>query len=752
MGKRIILLIFLMVTIGSGAFAQRVIPYKNPDLPIEKRVRDLMRRMTLGEKVFQLRSQLVFSREYIQKRNYAIGHMRNIGHFMHKDAKKPVTASEVTAAINEDTRKSIEANRLGIPVLQHGEALHGAQWGMATCFPQSIAMAATFDDSLYSGVAQVIAKELRAVGVRQVYAPVVNVSRDPRWGRTEETYGEDILLNSRFGVAYTKALEMSGVISSPKHFADNYGDGGHDSYASGRSWRELREVYLEPFRACIEDGGARSIMASYNSIDGLPCSVDRVLLNDILRREWKFKGFVISDYGGTGSAYAQGIAGDKNTSEIMSFKAGIDVDLPNGYVDLLSAVQKGFISEKQIDISLKRVLTCKFQLGLFEDPYVDPAKADSIVRCKKHQEIALEAARKAVTLLKNKDNVLPLSDKEIKKIGIFGPAANVLSLGDYSGPYGDGWKMKGVLTPYEAIKERLKGKAEVILHKPGQDVRSLANNCDAVIFFGALTEGEGKDRSKLTLPSKPMKSAESLEHAIIIQGSEGTVINVVQEKMIADLAACGKKTIVILQNGSPVEMVNWVDHVDGIIEAWYAGEQSSAAIAEALFGDINPGGRLPVTFPKHIGQVPLYYAIKPSGRGYSYNDDDGKPLFPFGYGLSYTTFKFTNPVFPKKVEKNGTAEIKVTVTNTGTRKGDEVIQLYLQDVLSSVVRPIKELKAFKRVTLEPGESKEVVLSLPYRSFGIYNKDLKFVVEPGKIKFLIANNAEDKGLQGETEVE
>ena len=736
--------------ISLSCYSQKENVYKNANLSIEKRIKDLIRKMTLAEKVNQLQSQLIFKKQY-NERDFKVGSVRNIAHFLHYETTEFVSAKTCAEAINDDQRKSIEASRLGIPVLQNGEALHGANWGQATCFPQSIAMAATFDTDLYFQIGEAVAKELRAVGVRQVFAPVINISRDPRWGRTEEGYGEDVYLTSRMGVAYTKALEQGGVIATPKHYVDNYGDGGHDSYASNTSWRVLHETFLEPFRACIEEGGARSIMAAYNSIDGIPCTSNKVLLNDILRNQWQFKGFTVSDYGGVNGVFAtHKIAKNYMEAQAQSLEAGLDVELPNGYKDLLNLVKSGRISEKLIDQSVARVLTCKFQLGLFEEPYVDPAKADQIVRSNEHKKLALEAARKVMTLLKNSNNILPLSESAIKVIGLFGPAANVLSLGDYDGPYG-GWKGAGAINPYQGLLKRLKGKARVILHRPGEDVSELAKKCDVVIFFGAINEGEGGDRSNLSLPAKSVKASQSLDNAIIIKEAETKNITVDQEKMISELSNSGTKTIVVLQNGSPIDIRNWIDKVDAILEAWYPGEQGGTAIAEALFGDINPGGRLPITWPRHAGQIPIYYCIKPSGRGYAYNDDNGKPMFPFGFGLSYTTFEYSNLNLPEKVDKNGAAEIKCTIKNTGSKKGDEVIQLYLSDEYASVVRPLLELKAFKRITLDPGESKEVAFSLPYRSFGFWNKDLKFVVEPGTYKVYINANAEDIRLKGTLEV-
>lgn len=744
----------LWIVIGSLGFlqlsAQQKYPYQNPALSSEKRADDLIGRMTLEEKVFQLQSQMKFMHEY-KDRDFRVGNVRNIGHFMHKDAKAPVSASACAEAINTDTRKSVEASRWGIPVLQHGEALHGAQWGNATCFPQSIGMAAAFDDELYFQVGQVVTKELRAVGVRQVLAPVVNISRDPRWGRTEESYGEDVFLNSRMGVAYTKALEQGGVIATPKHFVDNYSDGGHDSYASNNSWRVLRETFLEPFRACFVEGGARSVMAAYNSIDGVPCHNNNVLLNDILRGEWGFKGFVVSDYSGVNGVYkAHKLAESYQDAQAQCFEAGLDVDLPRGYPDLVGLVKNGRISEKQIDRSLHRVLICKFDLGLFDQPFVDAAKADEIVRCPEHKQLALEAARKVMTLLKNKDGILPLSDSKIKRVGLFGPAANVLSLGDYSGPYG-GWKGDGAPTPWQAIAERLKGKAEIVLHQPGTDAASLAKTCDVVILFGSIREGEGHDRSLLTLPSRPVRAAKSFENAMIVEDTEAPVINIDQEKMINELAASGTKTVVVLQNGSIVDVRAWINNVDALLEAWYPGEQGAIAIAETLFGDNNPGGRLPFSWARHAGQLPIYYDIKPSGRDYVYNDDDGKPMFPFGFGLSYTTFEYSGLVLPSEVKKDGTVEVKFTLKNTGKVKGDEVVQLYLHDELASVVRPLRELKAFKRVSLNAGESREIELTLPYRSFGFWDRKLKFGVEPGEFKVFIGRNVADTQLEGSLNV-
>ena len=715
--------------------------YQDPSLPVEKRVDDLMSKMTLEEKAEQASAQLLFYKNFYQKRDYAKGHIRNVGHFLW-EGNVPNDAKSVAEHINEDTKRSIEASRWGIPVLQHGEALHGAQWGNATCFPQSIAMAATFDDSLYYQEGLVVAKELRAVGVRQVYAPVVNITRDQRWGRGQESYGEDVLLNSRFGVAYVKALEGSGIVATPKHFVDNYGEGGHDSYASPTSWRVLREVYLEPFRACIQEGGARSVMAAYNSVDGIPCSSNHRLLTDILKKEWNFRGYVVSDYGGVEIVAKQHrMAKDANDATAQCMAGGLDLQLASSNKNLAQLVREGKISEETLDETVRRILRIKFELGLFDEPYVDPEKALQTVRCPEHRKLAEECARKSMTLLKN-NGILPLREGEVKKIGLYGPAANTLNVGDYSGGRG-GWRGEGGVTPYEGLKKAFEGKAQVMLSTAGQDVNPLAEECDVLIFFPSITEEEGSDRSSFKLPSANMERNREKTGALIIADQQETKIRIDQERMVRDLIATGKPVIVVLHNGAVVDISDWVDGTAAVLEAWYPGEQGGTAIADVLTGKYNPGGRLPMSWVKNIGQNSMYYSIKPSGRGYGYVENDGKPLFPFGYGLSYTTFEYENLQIPDTLQKDCTLRLSVNVTNTGKADGDEVVQLYIHDVLASVARPIKELVAFKRVTLAAGETKKVELEVPYRSFCLWDADMNFRVEEGEFDIWLGRDAEQR---------
>ena len=734
----VLLLLLLPVALQAAEKAKVKYRYQDKSLSAEERANDLLSRMTLEEKVEQISAQLLFFDEFFEKRDYKKGHVRNIGHFLWEGNIKN-NPSNVAKYINEDTRRSIAASRWGIPVLQHGEALHGAQWGNATCFPQSIAMAASFDDELYYREGEVVAKELRAVGVRQVYAPVVNITRDQRWGRCQESYGEDVLLNSKMGSTYVKALETNGIVATPKHYVDNYGEGGHDSYASTNSWRVLREVYLEPFRACIVDGGARSIMAAYNTVDGVPASCSSVLLNDILRKEWGFTGYVVSDYSGVDIVYSNHLMADSyNDATAMCLSNGLDIQLANSNDSLLMLVESGAIDESVINESVKRVLKTKFELGLFDNPFVDEKAADAIVRGDEHRQLALECARKSMTLLKN-NGILPLK-AEGKTIGVYGPAANSLTLGDYSGGRG-GWRGDGV-TPIQGLENALGNIARVKMWETGQDIQPLADECDILLFFPTIMEEEGSDRSSFNLPSSHIKQQRENTTALIVDEQQSIEITINQEQMLRDLIATGKPVVVVLQNGSVIDISEWGDKVDAVLESWYPGEQGGTAIADVLTGKYCPGGRLPMSWAKNIGQNPMYYSIKPSGRGYGYVENDGKPLFPFGYGLSYTEFKYGNLVIPASLNKDESLHLSVDVTNTGDMEGDEVVQVYIHDKRATVARPMKELAAFKRIVLAPGETKRVEIDIPYRQFSMWDANMKQRVEEGVFEVWLGKNADE----------
>ena len=716
--------------------------YLDSSASVEERVKDLLSIMTLEEKVNQLSSEMITNPSE-RKRNYEVGHVRNPAHFEHSLEKRK-SPSECAEIINEDQKRAIESSRLGIPVLQNGESLHGAQWGDATCFPQAIALASTWNRDLMREVASVIAKESRAVGIRQVLAPVVNIARDPRWGRAQETYGEDPYLTSAMGLEYVKAIEKENIVSTPKHFVANVADGGRDSNASNLSWRILREIYLPAFKKCIVEGGARSIMPAYNSVDGLPCTCNKKLLIDILRDEWGFEGFIVSDYSSLiGMHQRHYMTKDYPQAVKKVTEGGLDVELPNGGSALLELVRSGEISEERIDISVARVLKAKFELGLFEEPYVDASKADEIVRSKESIDIALKAAKESIVLLKNEKKVLPLK-KDIKTLGVFGPSKDIMLLGNYSGPH-DGWHGPGVL-PIEGIKNIVSNNTDILIHEGNQAPEKIAEKCDAAIIFTEIFETEGGDRSDLNLPSdKNINFSQS--NLNVVDSWKRNMKKVDQETLIRKVAGTGVPTIVVLLNGSAVTMSKWEGDVDAIVEAWYPGEQGGNAIAEVLFGEYNPGGKLPITFPKSVGQVPIYYNHKTSGRVYGYNDDDGKPMFPFGHGLSYTQFEYTNP----KVEvENGLPDVKVSiradVKNTGELKGDEVVQLYIRHMYASVATPIKQLQGFERISLDKNEIKTVVFELRNEDLSLWNEQMEFIVEPGEFIAMIGSSSMDIRLE------
>ncbi len=653
----------------------------------EQRAKELLAQMTVEEKIYQVTSDMLFDVDeaYENNRNPLFGSYRNPGHFMHYRRETPASPAEVTERINADVRRSIEAQPHDIPPIENGEALHGAQWGMGTNFPQPIALASSFDPAMVGRVADTIGRECAVVGVRQVFSPVVNLVRDCRWGRTVETYGEDVQLCSDMGAAMCRGLEQNGVIATPKHFADNYAAGGRDSNYSDTSERTMREVFLPPFKACF-DAGAQSVMAAYNAWEGVPCSANVRLLTEILRDEWAFDGFVVSDYCGVeGLRSAHRMASSDAQAAAMALKAGLDVILPYDRFDAVKeALEKGYITEAELDKNVLRILTAKFRLGLFDDPYRDPAKADALVRCDAHRKLALEAARETIVLLKN-DGVLPLEKTRIKRIGVFGQSADRIPIGsNYSGPYGTPWQGEDAPTPLEALRAYLGEEVEIV-RGGSEDVETLAPTCDVNLYFAAIVEGEGSDRSDLRLPAVTVHQNRDDDGGLIVDEAKQE-IREDQEETILRLCKADPNAVVVLQNGAPIDMTAWVDQTAAVIEAWYAGEQGAKALTEILFGDVNPSAKLPICIPKHAGQLPLFYAHKPSGRGYAYCDDDGKPLYPFGYGLSYTTFSLTDAEM--RITESG-VEVSCCVTNTGECAGTQVVQLYLGSHDCDVVRPVK---------------------------------------------------------------
>ena len=711
------------------------------------RAEALLKTLTLEEKMYQLSAQMMWEVEsdYEEKRNHKEGNYRNPGHFMHFDCPEPATPAEVAQRINRDVQLTMDAHPHPIPPLEHGEALHGAQWGMATCFPQPIAMAAMFDDDMVERIADVIGKECAAVGVRQALTPVVNIARDCRWGRTVETFGEDVLLSSNTGVAVCKGLQKNGVIATPKHYADNYSDGGRDSNYSNSSERTMREVWLRPFEKCFKEGGALSVMAAYNSWEGIPCSANHRLLTEILRDEWGFEGFVVSDYWGVEGVHeAHKLVDSYHKAEAVCLKAGLDVNLPHScYEKLCKAYDEGLITEADIDRAVLRVLTAKFAIGLMDQPFADPAAADALVRCDAHKQLALESARRSIVLLKN-DGLLPLKRESLKKLAVFGAGANKLPVGEnYSGPYKRLWEAPDAKTPLEYLREYLEGYAEVIFAED-EDIDTVAASCDAALYLTAVVEGEGMDRSDIRLPGVTRK-AQADESAIIV-GKFEVEIKTDQEESIRRMTAANKNSAVILLNGAPVDMTAWLEDCAAVLEAWYPGEQGAQAMTEILFGEVNPSAKLPITFPRSVGQLPLFYSAKPSGRGHGYVENDGSPLYPFGYGLSYTTFEMGE--ITHTLEDNSLT-VTLPVTNTGDMDGTEVVQVYLTGTNCDVVMPCLELKAYRRAEVKAGETATVTLTVPAEAFFYYDRKMNLGMHNGD--YTVSVGASSADLRGSIKV-
>jgi beta-glucosidase len=723
-------------------------PYQNPTLPVEQRVADLLARMTMEEKVAQLGSRLPFTdwREWVRctleekiARVRAIPPADVIGPGVGQLSifLRELPPRAAAAKANEIQRYARENTRLGIPPIIHDEGLHGLLANDATSFPQAIAMASSWHPELLQEVAAAIGRETRARGIRQLLSPTINIARDPRCGRTEETYGEDAYLASRMAVAFVHGVQSQGVVTTPKHYAANFvGDGGRDSNAVHFSERLLREVYFPAFEASVCEGGALSIMAAYNSLDGVPCSCNRWLITEVLREEWGFEGFVVSDYGSVIHIMEKhAVAANKQEVAKKAVEAGLEVELPHTdcYGEpLLKGLRQGTISAEAVDEAVRRVLAVKFRLGLFDEPFVDEEQAEAVCNTPEHRALALQMAREGIVLLKNEGGALPLAG-EIKSIAVIGPQADEPRLGGYSW---DGYARERIITPLRGIRERA-GGIEVRFAQgcaiTGDSEEGFAEAAQAarqsqvaVLFVGnsRQTEGEQRDRANLDLPG-------------------------VQAELIKQVAATGVPTIVVLINGSAVTMLDWIDQVDAVVEAWYPGEVGGAAIAAVLFGDTNPGGKLPITFPRMVGQLPLYYNYKPTGRIYDYVDLSGKPLFPFGHGLSYTTFAYYN--LHIRLEQKKVVKISLEVENTGERAGDEVVQLYVHDVVASVARPVKELMGFRRVSLQPQETKEMTFEIAVQQLGLYDARLHYTVEPGEFEIMVGSSSEDIRLSGRLEI-
>lgn len=709
--------------------------YLDSKQPVDRRVEDLLARMTLEEKVGQMCQYSGFSEgfETLAKEGW-------VGSFLN------VQGAETS---NKIQRIAVAQSRLGIPLIFGLDVIHG----YSTIFPVPLGWASSWDPDIVRKAASIAAKEAASEGVHWTFAPMVDIARDPRWGRIAEGAGEDPYLGSAMATAIVEGYQgadladLDTIVACPKHYVAYGGaEGGRDYNSVDISERVLKEIYLPPFKAAV-DAGAGTIMTAFNDLCGIPASANRYTLATILREEWGFEGFVVSDWNSVGELINHGFAGTPEEAAKKAVDAGVDMDMCGNVYQksLAQLVKEGKVSEKTLDKSVKRILSIKFKLGLFERPYVDPERPRKVIQSKEHVMTALELARRSIVLLKNDDSLLPLR-KDIKSVAVIGPLAD-----DRNEPLGS-WSCMGnpkdVVTVLKGIRSSVFPKTKV-LHAKGceidgtstegfEDAVNKVKESDVAIVVvgeGRDMSGEAASRASLDLPG-------------------------VQEEFVKAVYEAGVPVVEVLMNGRPLS-VSWSEeHVPAILEAWFLGIQAGNAIADVVFGNCNPSGKLPVTFPRTVGQVPIYYDHKNTGRPPSadkwsskYLDVPHTPLFPFGHGLSYTRFEYGN----LRIDHKGTGvaeefEISLDVKNTGNRKGDEIVQLYLRDVVASVTRPIKELKGFKRITLTPGEKKTVSFTLTMELLSFIGRDMRRIVEPGTFVVMVGKSSEDIELTGSFEVE
>jgi beta-glucosidase len=749
--------------------AERYNTYRDATIPVEKRVKDLLRRMTMAEKAAQMvciwngkvQTLLDSAGNFdMPKASESFGHGNGLGQVGRPgDSCGGALPRQFTELTNAIQRFFIEQGRLGIPVLFHDECLHGLVAKNATSFPQPIALAGTFNPELVRRVFEIVAREARAVGVQQALAPVLDVARDPRWGRVEETFGEDPYLVSELGLAAVRGfqgkqpfVEKDRVVSTLKHFAAHgQPESGNNCAPVSISERHLRETFLAPFERVVCDGAAQSVMASYNEIDGVPSHASQWLLRHILRDEWDFNGTVVSDYYAIRELcerpelYGHHVAADRDEAAALAVRAGVNIELPEPdcYLAIPALVERGVLSEADVDNLVGPLLAQKFRLGLFDDPYVDPAAADELLGCDAHRKVALEVAHETITLLKNDRGILPLQTDTVRTIAVIGPNAHRTLLGGYSG------QPKQFVTVLDGLRTAIGGSVEV-LHAVG---------CQ--ITIGGSWQGDE------VVPSEPADDrrliAEALEVAkradliiLAVGGNEQTSreawmknhlgdrtsLEMVgrQDELVDALHELGKPIVSLLFNGRPLAVQNLVEKSQALLECWYLGQESGTAVADILLGRQNPSGKLPITIPRSVGHIPAFYNHRPSARrGYLF--DDVSPLFPFGFGLSYTTFQIGSPTLSKsEIEVDESTSVLVEVTNTGHRAGAETVQLYIRDCVSSVTRPVRELKGFAKIYLEPGETRQVELAIPSEQLAFWNIDMEFIVEPGEFEILVGSDS------------
>jgi beta-glucosidase len=750
-------------------------PYRDPGAPIDRRVEDLLGRMTTEEKVAQMmclwggKRAITDAEGRFEPARAPEWFRVGIGRIERpSDGHGARAEAEFTNAIQRWARDN---TRLGIPVMFHEEALHGLQGAEATSFPQAIALASTWDPDLVERAFAVVAREVRARGAHQVLAPVVDVARDPRWGRIEETYGEDPYLVSRMGLAAVRGFQGGGpsidgehVVATLKHMT------GHGQPESGTNVgpttlgeRTLRDVFFPPFELAIREGHARSLMPSYNEIDGVPSHANAWMLRDVLRGEWGFDGTIVSDWQAVRqlSARHHVASGDADAAR-QALAAGVDVELPDveAYATLVAQAESGAVPMSAIDEAVRRLLRDKFALGLFEDPFVDPDRADAISGSADARDLARRAAREAIVLLRNEGGLLPLKAEATRRVAVIGPHSAEVMLGGYSGV------PRHSVSILEGVRARL-GEGATVRHAEGVRITEDSSfTRDPQPLIGG-TRSQARWSADRVVPADPGENrrrigeaadlARECDVAIVVVGDNEQVAREAyaenhlgdradlrlvgqQEDLVRAVLDTGTPTVLVLVNGRPPAIPELAERVPAILECWYLGQEGGAALAEILFGDANPGGKLPVSLPRSVGQLPIFYNRKPTAlRGYLF--ESNRPLFPFGHGLSYTTFEYGEPtVSPARIPPDGRATVAVEVANASDRAGDEVVQLYLRDEVSRATRPLLELKGFRRITLAPGERRTVSFELGPEALAYHGLDMTRVVEPGRFRVMVGGSS------------
>lgn len=757
----------------SEEIKEEIFNFKNPDLSNDERVSNLLDNMTLEEKVAQMigiwndKTDLMLNEnneldfEKLDK-NLKLG-IGQIGRL--SDTGGGQTAIGMAEMANALQKFFVEETRLGIPVIFHEECLHGMAGPEATSYPQPIGMAATWNPDLVEKMYERIAEEVRVRGAHHALTPVVDVAREPRWGRVEETFGEDTYLVSKLGVAAVKGFQGDGtlknnnrLISTLKHYAAHgQPESGSNCGPANISERVLRETFFPSFKAAIQEGGAMSVMASYNEIDGVPSHASKWLLKDVLKGEWGFDGFIVSDYFAITELNTKSettghmLAGNKKDAAKLALDAGVGIEFPDpdSYPYLVELVNEGSVSESSLDELLAPMLKAKFKLGLFENPYVDIDSLKMDEKLENNRGLALQAAHETITLLKNDNNLLPLSSEKLNTIAVIGPNANEKLLGGYSGI------PKYYTTVLDGIKEKVGNKINV-LYSEGckitldtdwtEDEIKLPNPEDnKKAITKAVETAKKSDLVILVVGGNEQTSREAwnLDHM-----GDRTDLELfgMQNELVNEIVATGKDVVVVLFNGRPLSINNVNNKISSILECWYLGQESGNAVADVLFGDVNPSGKLPISFPRSVGHIPCYYNRKPSARrGYVFEDTSA--LFPFGFGLSYTSFEINNlNLSEARINIDGSTQLSVNVENIGEVEGTEVVQMYIRDCVSSVTRPIKELKGFQKVKLGVGEKRTVVFDITPEHLAFFDINKEYLVEPGEFEIMVGNSSRDHDLQ------